>query len=61
MFKASEGLYKKYVETKYGIRVCSGKLELTEVEELLDNLALLDYFKYNTCDCDKDKLIENLT
>lgn len=61
MCKVSNGIYKKYVEDFYDIRVCNGKLKDQEIEELQEDLDLLKYFKKGTCDCNKDKLIENLT
>lgn len=62
MCKASEGVYKKYKERKYGIRVCTGLLSKQKIDELKLNIDLLKYLMNtkNKC-CDLDKLIENLT
>lgn len=62
MCKVSEGIYKKYLEKKHGLRTCTGKLKDKKIEDMLEDMDLLLYLnKSKSCDCDKDKIIEQLT
>lgn len=62
MCKVSEGVYKKYKETHYGIKVCTGKLKDQEIKDLGVDIDLLKYLsKTKDKCCDFTKLIEALT
>lgn len=60
--KVSEGVYKKYLEAKLGIRVCTGVLKDKEIEDMTEDLDLLNYLQKNkNCNCNEEKLIEILS
>lgn len=64
MCKASDGIYKKHQEQRYGIKVCKGKLKDTEIDTLLEDIELINYIlktKNFSTSCNINKLIENLT
>lgn len=62
MCKASNGVYKKYLEEHLGLRVCTGKLKDEEIANLGADIALLKYFsKAKGKCCNFTKLIEALT
>lgn len=64
MCKASEGVYKKHQEKRYGIKACKGKLENATIEDLYEDIDLLKYLsktKNEICNCDFTKLTEYLT
>ncbi len=61
MCKASDALYKKYLQTMYGLRSCVDDLTDSEIEDLFENASLLKYISKNDVDCcDTEKLIETL-
>jgi hypothetical protein len=66
MCRVSDGVYKKHLEKRLGIKACFGNLNDTDIQELGQDIELLKYL-FNSKDrisekcCDLNKLIENLT
>lgn len=60
--RVSDAVYKKYQEIYYGLRTCPDRLDDEEIEDILENIALLKYVcQTNLKGCDEQLLIETLT